>query len=429
MARVYEYQGKEAIKRLGIQVPQGRCVSKPEEARRVAEELGGAVVIKAQVWTTGRSAAGGIKFANSPAETEKVAAELLGYEVKGLKVEKVLVEERLDIEKEFYAGITISDSIKVKGPVALFSSRGGIGIEEVAASNPEEVATVPIDYLEGMTLAKARTLVSSVAFNGKPPGPEVIESLAGLICKLYEAFTKYDARSIEVNPLVLTRDGALVAADCHLVIDDNSVFRHPDFGIKVPRDMERPPTHLEELAWKIEEGDYRGTAYFTQMVPKIEGSGWLGFHGIGGGGTMLAASAFIARGFKIANYADTSGDPTASKIYKVIKCILMQPIDGYVLMGACLANQEQWHHAHAIVKVFKEEAPKRPGFPVVILLAGNKEREAHEIIRTGFKDLPLRWELYGREYIYNTDFLADRVKALVEEYQQEEGSKGESKDG
>jgi len=155
------------------------------------------------------------------------------------------------------------------------------------------------------------------------------------------------------------------------------------------------------------------------MVPKIEGEGWLGFHGIGGGGAMLGASAFVARGFKIANYADTSGDPPASKIYSVIQCILAQLIDGYVLMGACLANQEQWHHAHALVKAFKEEATKRPGFPVIMLIGGNKEKEAHEIIREGFKGLPLRWELYGRDYIYDTDFIANRVEALVKEYRQE----------
>jgi succinyl-CoA synthetase beta subunit len=97
-----------------------------------------------------------------------------------------------------------------------------------------------------------------------------------------------------------------------------------------------------------------------------------------------------------------------------MKCILSQPIDGYVLMGSCLANQEQWHHAHAIVKILREEAKERPGFPVIILLAGNKERESHEIIREGLKDVPLRWELYGRDYIYATDFIADRIKELME---------------
>ena len=133
---------------------------------------------------------------------------------------------------------------------------------------------------------------------------------------------------------------------------------------------------------------------------------------------MLGASAFVARGFKIADYADTSGDPTGSKIYRVIKSIFSLPIDGYVLMGACLANQEQWHHAHAIVKVLREEEKKRPGFPVVLLLAGNKEAETHEIIRDGLKDTTLQWELYGRDYIYDTDFIADRVEALVKLYQE-----------
>ncbi|MBA7701150.1 hypothetical protein ES703_109882 [subsurface metagenome] len=218
----------------------------------------------------------------------------------------------------------------------------------------------------------------------------------------------------------IVEGGKGTAADCHLTLDDNSVFRHPELGIKVPRDMDRPPTGLEERAWMtIEEGDYRGTGYFAQMVAKIEGDSWLGFHGIGGGGAMLGASAFVARGFKIANYADTSGDPPASKIYSVIKYILAQSIDGYVLMGATLANQEQWHHAHALVKAFKEEAENRPGFPVIMLLAGNKEEEAHDIIKSEFKDLPLRWELYGREYIYNTDFIADRVEELVKAYQME----------
>ena len=134
---------------------------------------------------------------------------------------------------------------------------------------------------------------------------------------------------------------------------------------------------------------------------------------------MLGASALIARGLRIANYADTSGDPVASKIYRVIKCIFSQPIDGYVLMGSCLANQEQWHHAHAIVKALKEEAKTKPGFPVVLLLAGNKEKETHETLRNGLKDLPLRWELHGRDRIYDTDFIADRVQELVAAYQKE----------
>ncbi len=422
MARLYEYQGKEVLKKEGVSVPKGSCVTSAEEAKRVAREIGKPVALKAQVWATGRFKAGGIKFANTPEEAEKAAQELIGSEVKGLPVEKVLVEEKLDVDKEFYVGVIVSDSYKIKGPVLIASTEGGVGIEEVAARNPEKVATMTVDYLQGVGPAEANQLISKLSFNGAL-SPELSSELSGIICNLYKAFKEYDARAAEINPLVLTKDKNLCAADCRFTIDDNSVFRHPEFEIKVPRDMDRPPTKLDEIAWTIEEGDYRGTGYFTQMVPKVEGEGWIGFHGVGGGGSMLGASALIARGFKIADYADTSGDPTASKIYRVIKCIFSQPIEGYILMGSCLANQEQWHHAHAVVKALREEAKERPGFPVVLLLAGNKEKETHEILRDGLKDVPLRWELYGRDYIYDTDFIADRMQELAKAYQEDKHKK------
>jgi len=417
MARLYEYQGKEVLSKIGIPVPKGRSAASPSEAKKVAEEIGKPCVVKAQVWATGRFKAGGIKFAKSPAEAEAAAKGLIGAEIKGLKVEKVLIEEQLEVEREFYVGVIVSNSHKIKGPVLIFSSEGGSSIEEVSARNPERIGRLNVDYLMGVGLKEAEALIGQVSFDGKPASKELKEALSRSVVQVYKAFKDYDARSLEVNPLILTKSNVILAADCHVTIDDNSVFRHPELGIALPRDMERPPTALEKKAWKIEEGDYRGTGYFSQMTIKVEGGGWLGFHGIGGGGAMLGASAFVARGFKIANYADTSGDPPASKIYSVIRCILEQPVDGYVLMGACLANQEQWHHAHALVKVFKEEAKKRPGFPVIMLIGGNKEKETHEIIREGFKNLPLRWELYGREYIYDTDFIANRVEALVKEYQ------------
>ncbi|MBP1739847.1 MAG: Succinate--CoA ligase (ADP-forming) [Deltaproteobacteria bacterium] len=417
MARLYEYQGKEVLSKIGIPVPKGRSAASPSEAKKIAEEIGKPCVVKAQVWATGRFKAGGIKFAKSPAETEEAARALIGAEIKGLKVEKVLIEEQLEVEREFYVGVIVSNSHKIKGPVLIFSSEGGSSIEEVSARNPERIGRLNVDYLRGVGPEEAKTLISQVSFDGTPVSKELKETLGKAVVQVYKAFKDYDARSLEINPLILTKGKVILAADCHVTIDDNSVFRHPELGIALPRDMERPPTALEKKAWKIEEGDYRGTGYFSQMTTKVEGEGWLGFHGIGGGGAMLGASAFVARGFKIANYADTSGDPPASKIYSVIRCILEQPVDGYVLMGACLANQEQWHHAHALVKVFKEEAKKRPGFPVIMLIGGNKEKETHEIIREGFKNLPLRWELYGREYIYDTDFIANRVEALVKEYQ------------
>jgi len=421
MARVYEYLGKEILNRAGVAVPAGRAVNEPGEAEIVAREIGRPAVIKAQVWATGRYAAGGIRFVETPEEAGRAAGEMLGSRVKGLEVKQVLVEEQHEVDREFFVGVIVSNSHFIKGPVLLFSSEGGSSVEEVSARNPERIGKLEVDYLEGVSVEAAEKLIRSVEFEQGPPSDSVIQETARVAAAIYKAFVENDARSLEVNPVIVTKDGRVLAADCHFAIDDNSAFRHPELGITVPRDMDRPPTELEIKAWQIEEGDYRGTGYFSQMTPEIEGRGWIGFHGVGGGGAMLGATAFVARGLKIANYADTSGDPPASKIYSVIKCILSMPVDGYVLMGAVLANQEMWHHAHALVKAFREEASRRPGFPVVLLLAGNKERESFEIIRRGFEGLPLRHEIYGREYIYQTDVLADRVEALVKEYMAETG--------
>ena len=419
MARLYEYKGKEILNKGGIRIPQGKCVESIEEAKLFAKEINRAVVLKAQVLATGRFSAGGIRFAKTDDEVEKAAHDLFGAEIKDLKVEKLLIEEQIQIEKEFYAGVIVSNSYKVKGPIFIFSSEGGTSVEDISTKNPERVTKLKIDYLKGLDSVTSKYLLSSVVFNGNELSEKVLEKLSENLLNIYKTFTQYDCRSLEINPLVLTKDGSIIAADCHMSIDDNSVFKHPELGIELPRDMDRPPTKLEKKAWKIEEGDYRGTGYFAQMAAELRGEGWIGFHGIGGGGAMLGASAFVLKGLKIANYADTSGDPPASKVYKVIKCILSQPIDGYVLMGSCLANQELWHHAHALVKAFKEEAENRLGFPVLILIGGNKEKETHEIIKEGFQNLPFRWELYGRDYIYDTDFICDRMDMMVKEYQLE----------
>jgi len=415
MVKLYEYQGKQLLKRVGVPIPQGKVISSADEAQQAAKEIGKPIAIKAQVWATGRYKSGGIQFADTPDSAKSTAEKLLASKIKGLSVEKLLLEERLDVDKEFYIGVIVDNSYKVKAPVLVFCTEGGVDVEEVALRNPERVAKMVVDYLKGVDLSTARSLLSKVNLES--------EGISNAVCGLYEVFKQYDARVAEINPLILTKKGEVFAADCRIILDDNSIFRHPEFGIKVPRDMEREPTELEELAWWIEEGDFRGTGYFAQMLPEIKEEGFIGFHGIGGGGAMLGASALINRGLKIADYADTSGDPPASKVYRVVKAILSQPIDGYILMGACLANQEQWHHAHGIVKILREELKDRPGFPVLLLIAGNKERETHEILKQGLKDLPIRLELYGRDHIYQTDFIADRFKVLLDEYLKEKHSK------
>ena len=410
--RLFEYQGKTILKSVGIPIPLGEIASNPEEAQKIAERIGKPVAVKAQVWVGGRFKVGGIKFAENPAQAKDEAASILSMTIKGLKVEKVLVEEKLDVRNEFYVGVIVNDSYKVKAPVMMFSSEGGVEIEETAAKSPEKISSLIVDIFRGVRVYDGYNLALKV---GVPN--ERLGDMGNVIKNTYEVFRNCEARTVEINPLVLTADRKIVAADTRIVIDDSAVPRHPELGIEIAREGDRPPSELDRIAWKIEESDYRGVAYFMQMVPEIKEQGYVGYHGIGGGGALLGADALFRHGLKIADYADTSGNPTASKIYRIAKLILSQPgIEGYFLAGACVASQDQWHHAHALVKAFREELKDRPGFPVIILLAGNKEKEALDILKQGLKDLPIRLELYGREHVYQVDFLAERMKAMVEEY-------------
>lgn len=413
MPKLDEYQGKRLLRGCGVSVPEGDVASTPEQAGKIASKLGAPVAIKAQIGVTGRFKAGGIKFAQDASQAEKITQELLGKKIKGVKVEKVLVEEKLPVKEEFYTGVMVSDSWKVKGPVLMFSTQGGIDIEEIAAKFPEKVADMNVDILKGLAIQDIKKLISKLDIP-----PSLVEPVSQVIHGLYQVFKRYGARSAEINPLVLTKHGKIYPADCRIVVDEASVFKYPELEIKYPRDIGRVPTQLEQVAWRVEEKDYRGVGYFVQMAKDFgPGEGYIGFHGIGGGAAMLGADALIRQGLKLANYADTSGNPTASKVYRVVKLIFSQPnIDGYALMGAVMANQEQWHHAHALVRALTEELENRPNFPTVLLIAGNKEAESLEILREGLKNLPAKIEIYGRNYIYNVEYVAERMRKLAAEY-------------
>jgi succinyl-CoA synthetase beta subunit len=418
MARLYEYQGKQILKEAKVAIPRGEVATTPEEAATIAAKLGKPVVVKAQIWAGGRGKAGGIKFADNAAEAQAVAGSLLGAEIKSLKVEKVLVEEKLDIETEYYVGVIIDPSMKARCPVVMFSTEGGMDIESVA---PEKIAQMNVDVLRGFKLYDALNLAVQL----KVP-TRFLPGIAQAIAGLYQTVKNYNCRIAEINPLVLTKDGKLIAGDCRIAIDDASVFRHPEFGIEVAREAPTPPTELDKIAWGIEEGDLRGTAYIAQMVQEIKGPNYVGYHGLGGGGAILGVDALTREGLKIANYADTSGNPPASKVYRAAKVIFSQPgIEAYFLGGFMYANQEQWHHAHGVVKALREEMPKRPGFPCVLLLCGNREEESLKILHEGTKGLPGRIEIYGGDKVYETQFLAKRVRTLITEYRKEQGIKEE----
>jgi succinyl-CoA synthetase beta subunit len=417
MARLYEYQGKELLKQEGIPVPAGGVATTKEEAREIAKKIGKPVAVKVQIWTGGRGKAGAIRFADTPEEAEKVAGDMFGMKVKGFDVRRLLVEEKLNIEKEFYVGVVVDNSKEVRAPVMIFSSEGGMEIEDV----PEDkLAKVNIDVFLGLRPFHA---LDAARRAGVPR--KLLEQVADVNAKLYRVFRKWDCRTLEINPLVVTKEGKVMAADCRAAIDDSSVYRHPQLGITVARESNQEPTDFDELAWSIEEGDLRGTGYVAEMKQDVPAIATVGYHGIGGGGAILGVDALNKAGLRVANYADTSGNPPASKVYRVAKLVLSQPgIEGYCLGGFIMANQEQWHHAHGLVKALREELPKRPGFPAVLLLCGNREPEALEILREGLKDLPNPVEIYGRENVYNTGFFAQRMRALVEEYQKKRAGQG-----
>jgi succinyl-CoA synthetase beta subunit len=422
MVKLYEYQGKKLLKDARILIPEGEVASTPEEAEKIATRIGKPVVVKAQVWTTGRSKAGGIKFANTPEEAKSAAKELFNTTIKGLDIKKILVEEKLAIAQELFVSIIVNDSYKIRGPTLILSSAGGIDIEEVAEKTPEKIVRFNVDILQGLRSYE----ILDMALDLEIPS-SLLRPIGQTVLQTYDVFRRYNARTVEINPLIVTSDGKLYAADCRVTIDDSSVIRHPELGINLPRDMERPATPLEEIAWTIEANDYRGTAYFAQIASEseLEQGGLVGFHGIGGGGTMKGADALARHGLKIANYTDTSGNPPASKLYRIAKVILAQRgIEGYAFIGATLASQNQYYHALGLLRAFKEDLENKPGFPIVILLAGNKEAESLEILQEGLNELPVQFELYGREKLRDLDFVAKRMKSLVEKYRASKAAGG-----
>jgi len=403
LARLFEFQGKALISDAGISVPNGEVVETPEGAVETAKRIGLPVVLKSQVWVTGRASAGGIDFAETLDEVERKAARMLGHQVKGQTVEKLLVEERLSIARELFVGITIDD--RRKRPVVIFSTRGGTGIEEIASKWPQAVAHIDIDPRRGIYDFEARDLVRRVGIRG-----EEQKRIVPAIRLLWATASRYEASSAEINPLVVTDGGDVVAADCRITIDDYAVFRHPELGIEIAREFDRPATNLERTAYRIEANDYRGTFYFFQMLHKFnKGEGVIGFHGAGGGGSMMSMDAVLKKGFKLANFCDTSGNPPASKVYRAARIILAQKnIDGYFASGSGVASQEQFNSARGLIKAFAEEGLS---VPAVIRLGGNAEELAIALLKQFSDYWPAPLEAYGRDD--TPEFCADRLSVLL----------------
>jgi succinyl-CoA synthetase beta subunit len=375
MARLHEYQGKAILAVNGFKIPRGRAASTADDAVAAAKELvavkkGGEVVVKIQAWTTGRAGIGGVAFANSSDDVRAHAARMLAMKVGQFPVEAVLVEEKIAIEREFFLSFAIDDA--ARAPVIIFGAGGGSGIEERAASTRRIACDVNLGPLDSAVGEAAASCGLSSAH---------ATQLAESIQRLFAAARSVEARSLEINPLVLTKNGEFVAADCRITIDDYAVTRHPELKIEIAREFDHPPTPLERVAYAVEQSDHRGTFYFAQLatIAAKNSKGLVGFHGAGGGGSMMSMDAIVDAGFTIANFTDTSGNPSASKVYRASRIILAQPdLVGYFGSGSGVASQEQYWSAYGLAKAFWE---LDLDIPAVIRLGGNTEDRAVDILR------------------------------------------------
>ncbi len=297
---LYEYQGKQLFARYGIPVSDGRFVTSPEEARTAAEEIGGEVVVKAQVLTGGRGKAGGIKLAASPDEAAERASEILGLDIRGHVVSKLWVESASEIAKEYYLSITFDRG--AKQPLFMFTTQGGVDIEEVAEKSPDALVRLHVDPLEGFQPYQARRLV----YGAGVEDPSEQKQIAAIVGKLYDAFVGTDAMLCEINPLIVTPDGEVKALDSKFTVDDNALYKHPE--IAEMRDVAAADP-LEALA---REKD----------VTYVKLDGEVGILGNGAGLVMSTLDVIALAGGKPANFCDLGGGGDAEGVVDALEVII-----------------------------------------------------------------------------------------------------------
>jgi succinyl-CoA synthetase beta subunit len=296
---LYEYQGKQLFARFGIPVSEGRLATSPEEARAAAVEIGGPVVVKAQVLTGGRGKAGGVKLADDPAHAEARARDILGLDINGHVVRKLWIEQASDIAKEYYLSITFDRG--TKQPLFMLTTEGGVEIEQVAEQNADALARLHVDPLEGFQPYQARRLIYGAAIED----PSEQKQLLGIIEKLYDCFVESDAMLTEINPLIVTPGGEVRALDSKFTVDDSALFRHPD--IAEMRDVEAADPH-ERLARE------KGVTYV-----KLDGD--VGILGNGAGLSMSTVDVVVVAGGRPANFCDLGGGGDAQGVVDALEVI------------------------------------------------------------------------------------------------------------
>ncbi len=360
--KVHEYQAKEILARYGVPVPKGNVAVTGDEAAAIAEELGVPVVVKAQVHAGGRGKGGGIKLASDAAQARAAADEILGMQLVthqtgpgGQLVKRVLVEEQIDIDRELYLGIVIDNSVGL--PLVMASAEGGVEIEEVAAKNPEAIKKSPVDPTIGFQPFQGRGLAMEIGLGG-----ELMRPAANLIAGLYRAFAENDCSLAEVNPLVVTKDGRVLAADAKFNFDANALYQHKEIAELRDLDEEDP---LEVAAQESGIGTY------------IKLSGNIGCVVNGAGLAMATMDAIKLAGGEPANFLDigTVNDPerviASFRILKEdadVKAILINIFGGMARVDVIAQGIID---AHSQMDV---------GVPVVARLVGTNVEEGERLL-------------------------------------------------
>ena len=352
--KLHEYQSKHLFAKYGIPIPRGEIATTPEDARRIARDLGRRVVIKSQVLVGGRGKAGGVKLANTPDEAEVVAGQILGMNIKGLTVHKVLVDEAADIAQEIYLGIVL-DRLQRRA-VMMASAAGGIDIEEVARETPEKIIRVAIDPFLGLREYQTRQIAYGIGLKR-----EMLKDFNTIAQGLYRCFVDLDASLAEINPLVVTGAGVLQALDGKILIDDNGLFRHPDLAALRDVDEEAPAET---------EARQRGLSYI-----KLDGE--IGCMVNGAGLAMATMDMTKLFGGSPANFLDIGGGAQADKVAVALRIILADPHVKAVLFNIFGGITRCDEVARGIVAALEEV---KPNVPMVARLVGTNEAEGRRIL-------------------------------------------------
>jgi len=352
--KLHEYQSKQIFARYGIPIPKGRVAATAQEAEQIAEELGGRVVIKSQVLVGGRGKAGGIRLAKNPDEAEELATQILGMEIKGLPVRKVLVDEAAQIEREIYLGIT--NDRAARKPVMMSSSAGGVEIEETARKEPEKIIMAHIDPLLGLRDYQARNIAAAIDLPR-----DYWRQFGQIAYGLWKAYLDCDATLAEINPLVITSDRRLVALDGKMVLDDNALYRHSDLAEMRDLDV--------EASSEIEARKY-GLSFI-----KLNGS--IGCMVNGAGLAMTTMDIIKLFGGEPANFLDIGGGASADKVAAALRIILADSNVKAVLINIFGGITRGDEVARGILTALKEV---KTSVPMVIRLVGTNADEGRQIL-------------------------------------------------